>query len=176
MGLFARLLMAHRIDIGHSAKSLYHLRKNIFGDFRDMEMLNDIHINFGAFALSGLLAFALGLVWYHPKVMRGGGIDLLESQKKVNFTPLTMVASLFLWILSACFYAFLAYFLEVNSAAGYFCLSCLLWVAFAMPPTLMSALYTGNSIQAMAIDAGYQLGGYYIFAAVHIVFLQMGWM
>ena len=139
-------------------------------------MLNDIDINFGAFSLSAVLAFALGLLWYHPKVMRGGGIDLLESQKKVTFTPLSMAASFFLWMLSACFYAFLAQFLGIESAAGYFCLSCLLWVAFAMPPTLMSALYTGHSIQGMAIDAGYQLGGYYMFAAVHIVFLQAGWL
>ena len=139
-------------------------------------MLNDIQINFSAFALSGLLAFLLGLIWYHPKVMRGGGIELSETQKKVNLTPLTMVASFFLWLLSACFYAFLAQFLGINSAAGFFCLSCLLWVAFSMPPTLMGALYTGNSIQSMAVDAGYQLGGYYVFAAVHIVFLQMMWL
>jgi hypothetical protein len=50
----------------------------------------------------------------------------------------------------------------------------LLWVAFSMPPTLMSALYTGYPFEAMAIDASYQLGGYYIFAAVHILFLQFG--
>ncbi len=141
-----------------------------------MNMLNDIQISFGAFALSGLLAFLLGLVWYHPKVMRGGGIELNETQKKVIFTMPSMIASLFLWTLSACFYAFLAQFLDINSAAGYFCLSCLLWVAFSMPPTLMSALYTGNSIQSMAVDAGYQLGGYYVFAAVHIAFLSLGWM
>lgn len=139
-------------------------------------MLSDIEINFGAFSLAGLLAFALGLIWYHPKVMRGGGINIVESERKVTFTAPAMLASFFLWMLSACFYAFLAQFLGVDSAAGYFCLSCLLWVAFAMPPILMSALYTGHSMQTMAIDAGYQLGGYYLFAAVHIVFLEMGWL
>lgn len=139
-------------------------------------MLSDININFGAFFLAGFLAFALGLVWYHPKVMRGGGINVSEAQRKVTFTPVAMLASFFLWMLSACFYAFLSQFLGVDSAAGYFCLSCLLWVAFAMPPTLMSALYTGNSMQGMAIDAGYQLGGYYLFAAVHIAFLELGWL
>lgn len=141
-----------------------------------MNMLNEININFGAFALSGLLAFALGLIWYHPKVMRGGGIDIMETPRKVTYTPPMLVASLFLWVLSACFYAFLAHFLGIESAAGYFCLSCLLWVAFSMPSILMSAFYTGNSLQTMAIDAGYQLGGYYVFAVVHIVFLEMGWL
>lgn len=77
-------------------------------------------------------------------------------------------------MLAACFYAFLAQFLGVDKAAGYFCLSCLLWVAFSMPPTLMSSLYTGYPFEAMAIDTSYQLGGYYIFALVHIVFLEAG--
>jgi hypothetical protein len=137
-------------------------------------MLNNIHINFGAFALSGILAFVLGLLWYHPKILGNRwvevrGTNTVTSQK----SPLSYIASFFLWMLSACFYAFLAQFLDINSAAGYFCLSCLLWVAFSMPPTLMSALYTGYPFEAMAIDTSYQLGGYYLFAAVHIVFLEM---
>ena len=141
-----------------------------------MNMLNDIQINFGAFALSGLLAAGLGLLWYHPKIMGGRwrevrGVD--ASQTTTN-SLLPYIASFFLWMLAACFYAFLAQFLGINSAAGYFCLSCLLWVAFSMPPTLMSALYTGYPFEAMAIDTSYQLGGYYIFAGVHIAFLEMG--
>ena len=140
-------------------------------------MFSNIDINFFAFSLSGLLAFALGLLWYNPKLMRGGGIDVMDSQtvQRVK-SPLAHAASFFLWMLSACFYAFLAQFLGINSAAGYFCLSCLLWVAFAMPPSLMSALYTGQKIETMAVDAGYQLGGYYLFAAVHIAFLEAGWL
>ncbi len=136
-------------------------------------MLNNIEINFGAFALSALLAFVLGMVWYHPKVM-GSRWGELRGEAVRGTSPLCSVASLFLWMLSACFYAFLAQFLGVDSAAGYFCLSCLLWVAFSMPPTLMSALYTGYPFEAMAIDTTYQLGGYYIFAAVHIAFLEFG--
>jgi len=138
-------------------------------------MLDSLDINFTAFLISGLLAFLLGVAWYHPKVlgerwMEARGID--PKGKKIS--PLPFVASFFLWTLSACFFAFLANFLEVNTAAGYFCLVCLLWVAFAMPPTLMSALYTGYPFEAMAIDAAYQLGGYYIFAVVHIIFLEAG--
>jgi len=138
-------------------------------------MLSDINISFSAFALSGVLAFLLGLLWYHPKILGGRwrevrGASGIESKG----SPLPFIASFFLWTLSACFYAFLAQFLQIDSAAGYFCLSCLLWVAFSMPPTLMSALYTGYPFEAMAIDTSYQLGGYYLFAAVHIVFLEMG--
>jgi len=138
-------------------------------------MLNNIDISFSAFALSGVLAFALGLLWYHPKILGGRWVEVrgansVDSKK----SPLSFVASFFLWMLSACFYAFLAQFLGINNAAGYFCLSCLLWVAFSMPPTLMSALYTGYPFEAMAIDTSYQLGGYYLFAAVHIAFLHYG--
>ena len=136
-------------------------------------MLNDIDINFSAFAISGFLAFALGILWYHPKIL-GARWTEVRGESVRGRSPLLFVSSFFLWTLSACFYAFLAEFLGIDTAAGYFCLSCLLWVAFSMPPTLMSALYTGYPFEAMAIDTSYQLGGYYIFAAVHIAFLEMG--
>jgi hypothetical protein len=136
-------------------------------------MLNDIDINFYAFALSGILAFLLGVLWYHPKIL-GGRWREARGEAELGKSPLLYAASMFLWILAACFYAFLAQFLGINNAAGYFCLSCLLWVAFSMPPTLMSSLYTGYPFEAMAIDTSYQLGGYYIFAAIHIAFLEAG--
>ena len=41
-------------------------------------------------------------------------------------------------------------------------------VAFAMPPLVMASLYTGYPFGAVAIDASYQLGGYYAMAIVHI--------
>jgi hypothetical protein len=138
-------------------------------------MLDEININFVAFSLSGLLAFLLGLIWYHPKILGGRWMELRGVQKSTDKTsPLPYVASFFLWMLSACFYAFLAQFLGVDRPAEYFLLSCLLWVAFSMPPTLMSSLYTGYPFEAMAIDTSYQLGGYYLFAAVHIAFFEMG--
>lgn len=136
-------------------------------------MLN-IEINFFAFMLSGVLAFVLGLVWYHPKVMGKRWMEVRGATAPAATSPLPFVANFFLWVLAACFYSFLAYFLGIDNAAGYFCLSCLLWVAFSMPPTLMGALYTGYPFEAVAIDTSYQLGGYYIFALVHIVFLYIG--
>jgi len=135
-------------------------------------MTFNFDINFSAFFLSGLLAFLLGLFWYNPKLLGSRWKELHATAKSPS--TLTHVASFFLWTLSACFYAFLASFLGINTAAGFFCLSCLLWVAFAMPPTVMSTMNTGYPFEAMAIDAAYQLGGYYIFAAVHIAFLSAG--
>ena len=104
----------------------------------------------------------------------GGRWNEVRGDATRGRSPLFLVSSFFLWTLSACFYAFLAEFLGIDTAAGFFCLSCLLWVAFSMPPTLMSALYTGYPFEAMAIDTSYQLGGYYLFAAVHIAFLEFG--
>ncbi|MFA5593506.1 MAG: DUF1761 domain-containing protein [Micavibrio sp.] len=138
-------------------------------------MFNNVEINFAAFALSGILAFLLGLLWYHPKVLGGRWAEARNVNGTIRRdSPLPYIVSFFLWMMAACFYAFLAQFLEIDTAAGFFCLSCLLWVAFALPPTFMSAMHSGYPFEAMAIDASHQLGGYYIFAAVHIVFLEVG--
>lgn len=143
-------------------------------------MLFSIEVSFLAVLLSGGLAFLLGLAWYHPKVMGKRWMEVrnLSTTDTRPNSPLPYVASFFLWMLSACFYAFLAAFLGIDSAetingaaAGYFCLSCLLWVAFAMPSGIMGALYNGSSFEAVAIDMAYQLGGYYIFALVHMAML-----
>lgn len=146
-----------------------------------------LDVNFLAFFLSGLLAYGLNIVWYHPKILGSRWIEVRTGGKGrraadaspwtgPNKSPVPYIATFFLWTLSACFYSFLCSFLDVNSASGFFCIACLLWVAFAMPPILMNALNTGYPFEAMAIDAGCQLGGYYIFAAVHIVFLTAGLM
>ena len=133
-----------------------------------------LDINFIAFLVSSVLAFLLGMVWYHPKVM---GTKWAEARGKkledLDTGPLPLIASFFLWLLAACFYAFLAEFLGVDSEAGYICLACLLWVAFSMPSSLIGALYTGYPFEAVAIDTSYLLGGYYIFAIVHIAFLYI---
>ena len=73
-------------------------------------MLANIDINFGAFFLSGLLATVLGVLWYHPKVLGSRWNELrgTDSNVKTTSTPLPYIASFFLWVLAACFYAFLA--------------------------------------------------------------------
>jgi len=128
--------------------------------------------------ISALLAFLAGLVWYHPKVLgdkwmkaRGEDTNSFEIKNKKAFL------SLMLWLLTACFYSFMVMIIEIDQIEQmqqiptFFAFSCLLWVAFAMPPLLMGALYTGYAFEAVAIDAAYQLAGYYIMALVHIGFL-----
>lgn len=135
--------------------------------------LNEISLDWALpSVLSGVLAFGLGVLWFHPKILgarwvaaRGGISGNMEK------TPKPFLISLCLWLLAALFYSFMAIPLQVDTISEFFLLSCLLWVGFAMPPLVMGSLYTGYPFDAIAIDASYQLGGYYIFALVHIVFL-----
>ena len=119
--------------------------------------------------LSGICAFLLGLFWYHPRIM---GRRWIEARGKtlsdVRQSALLHIVSFVLWMLAACFYTFLIVIMGLEASSSLICLSCLLWVAFAMPPTVMGAFYTGYPFNAVAIDSAYQLGGYYIFALAHI--------
>jgi hypothetical protein len=117
--------------------------------------------------VSGVLAFLLGVFLYHPKVMgtrwmRARGAAAPPQVPNAR----KMILLLGLWLLAACFYTFLVNLLAIGDFPGLICLSCLLWVAFAMPPAVMSSLYTSYAFEAVAIDAAYQLSGYFIFAAV----------
>lgn len=121
--------------------------------------------------IAGFLAFVLGLIWYHPKML---GEKWLAARGKSTsdtkpYAPLQFFVSLLLWLMAAVFYTFLVDFHGVDNPAALICLSSLLWVAFAMPPTVMGAFYTGYPFQAVSIDSAYQLAGYYVLAAVHIV-------
>lgn len=119
--------------------------------------------------ISGCSAFLLGWVWYHPNVL---GRRWMEARGKtgddIHPEPFPTVISFVLWMLAACFYSFLVTIMNLDAGPSLICLSCLLWVAFAMPPTVMGAFYTGYPFNAVAIDSAYQLAGYYLFAVSHI--------
>lgn len=117
-----------------------------------------------------VLAFLLGIVWYHPRIL---GSRWLEAR---NLTPEDMrqhsspfILSFPLWFLSALFYTFLAVSLKIQAPEEVLLFSCMLWVAFAMPPIVMGSLYTGYPFNAVAIDASYQLAGYYALGLVYII-------
>ena len=124
--------------------------------------------------VSGMAAFLLGLLWYHPKVL---GKKWVEARGKglgeMHPTPLPIVVSFMLWMMAAFFFSFFVVSMNIETAPGLISLACLLWVAFAMPPTIMGAFYTGYPLNAVAIDSAYQLGGYYLFAVTHIVMADL---
>lgn len=119
--------------------------------------------------ISGLMAFLLGLVWYHPKVL---GNKWLEARGKtwadLPKSPTPFIISFPLWFLTALFFTFMVVYFHIDGTAEIFLLACLLWVAFAMPPLVMGSLYTGDPFNAVAVDASYQLAGYYVIALTHI--------
>jgi len=137
-----------------------------------METLNLIEFPFFATILSAALACGLGLIWYHPKVL---GVRWMEARGVSGDAPRprgkTLIVTMLLWLLSASFYSFMVMLLGIDVVPGFFAVSCLIWVAFAMPSSLMGAFYTGYKFEAVSIDAAYHLAGYYVFALVHIVFL-----
>lgn len=125
--------------------------------------------------LGAVAAFVLGLVWYHPKVLGGRWLearDLNPSDMKRHSNP--FVLSFPLWFLTALFYTFLLVTMSIQSPSEIFLFSCLLWVAFAMPPIVMGSLYTGYPFNAVAIDASYQLAGYYALGLTHLVLKSLG--
>ena len=138
--------------------------------------MSDIELPLLATVLSGSFAFLIGLFWYHPKVLGERWLQargLTKEDVKPNLKQ--FIISLLLWLLAACFYSFLVNIIEINEVPGYFSLSCLLWVAFAMPPLVMGALYTGYAFEAVSIDASFQLAGYYAFAVTHLALHTLGY-
>lgn len=125
--------------------------------------------------LSAVVAFLLGLVWYHPKVLGGKWLEAREmSLNELNRGATPFVLSFPLWFLTSLFFTFMLMYMNINSGAEIFLMSCLLWVAFAMPPIVMGSLYTGYPFAAVAIDASYQLAGYYALALTHIALGVLG--
>lgn len=119
--------------------------------------------------ISGGAAYLLGWVWYAPKVMGKRWVEARgKTMDDIHPKAFPSAVSFALWMVTACFYSFLVLIMGLDSSPSLICLSCLLWVAFAMPPTVMGAFYTGYPFNAVAIDSAYQLAGYYILAVVHI--------
>ena len=135
-----------------------------------MDVVNAVSFPYAATLPSALGAFALGLLWYHPKVMGRRWMELRGlTADDIKVKPIQYLSTLLLWLLAAAFFSFFVDMLEISKVHEFISLACLVWVAFSMPPTVMGSLYTGVSFEAVAIDMAYQLGGYYVFAIVHIM-------
>lgn len=120
--------------------------------------------------LGAVVAFILGIVWYHPRILGSRWLEArgLKPEEAPRHTS-PFVLSFPLWFLTSLFYTFLALTLKVQAPEEVLLLSCLLWVAFAMPPIVMGSLYTAYPFNAVAIDASYQLAGYYALGMTYIL-------
>jgi hypothetical protein len=120
-------------------------------------------------AISALLAFLLGLVWYHPKVLGNKWIEARgKTWEELPKSSSPFIVSFPLWFLTSLFFTFMVVYIHIDGTSEILLLACLLWVAFAMPPIVMGSLYTGDPFNAVAVDASYQLAGYYVLALTHI--------
>jgi hypothetical protein len=128
--------------------------------------------------ISAAFAFLLGIFWYHPKILGGKWAEArgLTVEQVGKPSSSSFIVSFPLWFLTALFFTFMIIYLDISGTAEIFLLGCLIWVAFAMPPIIMSSLYTGYPFGAVAIDASYQLAGYYLLALTHIVLYGLGWV
>ncbi len=125
--------------------------------------------------LSAVVAFLIGLVWYHPRVLGGYWLEareMITDDLKRGATP--FILSFPLWFLTSLFFTFMLIYMNIHSGSEVFLMACLLWVAFAMPPIVMGSLYTGYPFAAVAVDASYQLAGYYALAVVNILMNYLG--
>jgi hypothetical protein len=120
--------------------------------------------------LSGFVAFVLGVLWYHPKVMGEHWAEAVGQEKsKVNIGFVGYVVGLFLWMLSAFVYSFLTTFLTPPTIGALLGLSTFLWVGFILPAVMIGGMFMGKKLMVMAVDSSYFLAGLYLFAVIHDV-------
>jgi len=119
--------------------------------------------------LSGFVAFVLGVLWFHPKVM---GEKWAEKTGYINIKPpkpFVYVISLLLWLISAGIYTFLTQFLTPPTIGALLGLATFLWVGFVLTAILISGFYLQRNFLSMAVDSSYFLAGLYLFAVIHNV-------
>ena len=116
--------------------------------------------------IAAFAAFALGIFWYHPKVMGEKWTEAHESRKNIRNDTTTYLAGFFLWLITAAVYGFLTQFLTPPTIGSLLGLSTFLWVGFILPPHLISGFYNGHKLMMAGIDSSYYLAGLYLFAVI----------
>jgi cobalamin biosynthesis protein CobD/CbiB len=120
--------------------------------------------------ISAFVAFALGVMWYHPVVVGEKAAQAISKQTN-DFKPtaIVYVLGLLLWIITSSIYSFMVNFLTPPSMTAMLGLSTFLWVGFILPPLLLNGLYSGRKLLVIGIDSTYFLAGLYLFAVIHDV-------
>lgn len=120
--------------------------------------------------LSGFVAFILGILWYHPKIMGEKWLEAMgRNDEKISLSPFIYVIALCLWMVSAAVYSFLAGFLTPPAIGELLGLSTFVWVGFILPAILIGGMFMGKKLMVMAVDSSYFLAGLYLFAVIHDV-------
>lgn len=120
--------------------------------------------------LSAIVAFILGLLWFHPKVMGEKWAEAVgqdPNELRVGFTA--YIVALVLWFFASAVYTFLTTFLTPPTIGALLGLSTFLWVGFILPAVMIGGMFMGKKLMVMAIDSSYFLAGFYLFAVIHDV-------
>jgi len=128
------------------------------------------NVNLVSWVVSAALAFGLGALWYSPLLfanpwMRLSGMD----PETMRPTPAPFIIAALCWLVAAFVYGLIARSGLVTGILGLFQLSGLLWLGFALPPMAVTYAFTDKPKLLLAIDSGYHLGVFLVFAVAHAV-------
>jgi hypothetical protein len=121
-----------------------------------------LHINILAVLVSAIATFAIGALWYSPVLFGKQWItfnevtpDKVEAMRK-NAARLYGISFL-CYVVLAVVFAILIRMVHLQSILGGAKMGGMLWVGFVATLGLTANLYSGRSMKALALDAGYQL-------------------
>lgn len=121
-------------------------------------------------AISALVAFVLGVVWYNPVLMGQKAAEQHAAELNGYKAGVHVYfIAIILWVFTSCVYSFLTSFLTPPSIQSLLGLSTFLWVGFVLPATLISGLFSGKKLMVMGIDSSYYLAALYLFSVIHNV-------
>jgi hypothetical protein len=121
-----------------------------------------LHINILAVLVSAVVTFVIGALWYSPLLFGKQWIafnevtpDKVEAMRK-GAARLYGISFLCYVVLAAVF-AILIRMVHLQAVLGGAKMGGMLWVGFVATLGLTANLYSGRSLKAFALDAGYQL-------------------
>lgn len=121
-----------------------------------------LHINYLAAVVSAAAAFALGWLWYSPLLFgklwvaaNGYTQQQIEAMRKdaaraygISFACFVVMAVLFAVLIRIC---------HITAILAGGKLGVLCWLGFVATTGLTASVYSGKSLKAWGLDAGYQL-------------------
>ena len=120
------------------------------------------HINVFAVLVAAIATFAIGALWYSPYLFakqwlafNGYGPEKIEAMRKDAARAYAL--SFICYLVMAAVFAVLIRLTHIQAVVGGAKLGFMLWVGFVATVGLTASLYSGKSLKAYALDAGYQL-------------------
>ena len=130
-------------------------------------------MNFLAILASGIVAMAIGFLWYGPLFLKpwrdGHKFSEAKSAALKKSMPIAAGVSFVGYLITAYVLSLLLAYMNVIDVSHALRVTFLIWLGFPAMVGLMNTLYTGGSLVVYAIDTTYQLA--YMLATAVIVTL-----